>query len=530
MTARDVAEQELKLRLPPSAIAAVLRHPAVLAAKRGRMHTAAMHATYYDTADLRLARARIGLRVRREGPRWRQTIKGPPDARSGGGLVARPEYEWPLAAGATRASPPPIDRARFADTPWRRKLDKAARDGLAPMFSTVFDRSSVPLVFADSTMATLAVDAGEIRGTGPRPRREALCEIEIELESGHAHHLFDLAHALAADVPLAIETRSKAARGYALVAPVAPAPVPARAVDAPLERDDAAGVALAAILRSCSRQIEANADGLLADDDPEWIHQMRIATRRLRACLSLLRDLAPAAALDPVVDDTRWLARALATARDLDVMAVATLPAIRRAVGPAAPEADALVALRRRIARQRGRARGDARAAVASTRFTKLLLAAGALAARSHFGVDATAPAAAILASPARAFAAPVLSRRQRKLLQRGANLASAAPAARHAARLAAKRLRYAAEFFAPLFPQRKAQRYLAALEALQDLLGELNDASVAATLASDHAGPDGTATATLRGWAAAQVSLRAGALDEAWHHFAHARPFWAGD
>jgi len=530
VTARDDAEQELKLRLPPSAIAAVLRHPAVLAAKRGRMRTAAMHATYYDTADLRLARARIGLRVRREGRRWRQTIKGAPDARSGGGLAARPEYEWPLANGATRVSPPPIDRDRFADTPWRRKLDKAAREGLAPVFATVFERRSVSLVFADGTMATLAVDAGEIRSAGPRRRREALCEIEIELESGRAHHLFDLAHALAADLPLAIETRSKAARGYALVAPIAPAPVPARAVDTPLHRDDAAGDALAAILRSCARQIEANADGLLADDDPEWIHQMRIGTRRLRACLSLLRDLAPAAALDSVADEARWLARALATARDLDVMADATLSAILRAVGPAATEAGALVALRRRVARQRRRARDAAREAVASARFTRLLLATGALAARARFGVDATAPAAAILASPARAFAAPVLSHRQRKLMQRGAILASADAAARHAARLAAKRLRYAAEFFAPLFPQRKARRYVGALEALQDVLGELNDASVAATLAADHAGPDATATATLRGWSAAQAALRAGALDEAWHHFAHARPFWAGD
>ena len=303
-----------------------------------------------------------------------------------------------------------------------------------------------------------------------------------------------------------------------------------RADDADLPGKCSAGIAFASIMRSCLAQIEGNAQGLLASDDPEWIHQMRIGTRRLRACLSLLRDLAPAAALAPVADDARWLARALATARDLDVMADVTLPAILRAVGRAAPGADALVALRRRVARQRRRARGDAREAVASTRFTRLLLATGALAARPRFGVDATAPAAAILASPARAFAAPVLSHRQRKLVQRGANLASADPAARHAARLAAKRLRYAAEFFAPLFPQRKARRYLAALEALQDVLGELNDASVAATLAADHAGPDATATATLRGWSAAQAALRAGALDEAWHHFAHARPFWADD
>ena len=120
--------------------------------------------------------------------------------------------------------------------------------------------------------------------------------------------------------------------------------------------------------------------------------------------------------MDPLVDDLRWLARTLATARDLDVLAGDTLPAILRAVDPAAPGADALVALRRRVLRQRRRARADARAAVASPRFTRLLLAAGALAARPQFGADATSPAAATLAAPAREFAGPVLTRRQRKL------------------------------------------------------------------------------------------------------------------
>src|ERR1044071_7737226 len=126
-------EQELKLRLPRSAVAAVLRHPAIAAVKRGRTRVAKLRSTYFDTDAARLAKAGIGLRIRREGRRWLQTIKGPLDARSGAGLAARPEYEWPLRG---RHAMPPIDVLRFALTPWRRKLDKAHREGLRPRFAT----------------------------------------------------------------------------------------------------------------------------------------------------------------------------------------------------------------------------------------------------------------------------------------------------------------------------------------------------------------------------------------------------------
>jgi len=523
------AELELKLRLPRTAVAAVLRHPAVAAVKRGRVRASTLRSTYFDTDDGRLAKAGIGLRLRREGRRWLQTVKGPLDPRSGAGLAARPEYEWPLRAGETM---PPLDATRFALTPWRRKLDKAMREGLRARFVTTFERTTVPLAFPDSTMAMLSLDVGEIRAAAGGGRVQ-VCELEVELESGHSHNLFELAHALAADVPLAIETRSKAARGYALLAPATR--VPARAEDAALEGKTSTADALAAMLRSCARQIEANADGLTTEADPEWIHQMRIGTRRLRACLALMRDVAPAAALDPIAAEAQWLARVLGRARDLDVLAGETLPAIAAALrdntGQAAPGGGAVLrALRSRVLARRKRARDDARAAVASVRFTRLLLAVGAFAARPRFCVGDGTPAAATLAGRARQMARPVLERRQHKLLRRGDGLPRAAPSARHAARLAAKRLRYAAEFFAVLFPRRKARAYLAALEALQDILGALNDASVAADLASDLAGPDATATATLRGWAAAQSAARADTLRAAWHHFTRARPFWSTD
>jgi len=86
-------EIELKLALDPTAAAALVRHPAVQASRRGRTRTERVASSYYDTADSLLARAGVALRVRRIGRRWVQTIKGPPEPDAGAGLHARAEFE-----------------------------------------------------------------------------------------------------------------------------------------------------------------------------------------------------------------------------------------------------------------------------------------------------------------------------------------------------------------------------------------------------------------------------------------------------
>ena len=520
------AEIELKLRLPHAAIASLLRHPALVACIRGRPRRRRLASTYFDTADLRLAAAGIGLRLRRDGRKWIQTVKGPPDARSGAALAARPEYEWPL--GGARAMPA-IDTTRLATTPWRRKLLKAARHHLAPMFATDVRRTELTLALADDTTAILAIDVGEIRATGAS-RRIGVCEIEIELVSGRIDPLFTLARDLTADLPLALEPASKAARGVELVA--ATKPRPQRAENPDFADDATAGDALASILRGCVRQIEQNAAGLVVDDDPEWVHQMRIGTRRLRACLGLMRDIAPSDACAELTDDTRWLAHVLGRTRDLDVLAKETLPAViagARGSGDAAITA-ALRRLAVSVGRRRNLARAEARSAVSSPRFVRLVLAAGALAATPRFGAVPDSTAATAFDLSARKFARPVLARRQRKLLQEGSHLPQAPPEQCHAARIAAKKLRYASEFFAAPFPRKRARTYRAVLTRLQDTLGAQNDAFVALRLAREIAGADSVAAATLLGFAAAQAMRASGELATAWSEFAHCKTFWERD
>ena len=520
MTGDD--EVELKLRVPRDAVSSLLRHPALKPARRGRTRTRRLVSTYFDTADLRLAQAGLGLRLRRDGRRWIQTLKGPAGTATGGALAARPEYEWTLAGGR---SMPPVDPVRLATTPWRGKLLKAIRKGISPVFTTDFKRTTVPLALAGDTRALLAVDIGEIRV--PKRAQEHISEVEIELQSGDVTHLFALARMLADDLPLALEPRSKAARGVQLRSAEQPHPV--RAEDVDLSARPTAATALAAFVRAAVRQIEGNADGVLDDDDPEWVHQMRIGTRRLRACLALLRGLTPPAMLAPIADDTKWLAHALGEARDLDVLATQTLPAVIAAMraGADPQAAKAMRALSARVGKRRAAARAGARAAVASSRFVRLMLATAELAAMPQFGAPSQSGAARTLAQGARKFALPLLTRRHRKLLRLGDVLPHASAEERHACRLAAKKLRYATEFFSTLFPKKRARAYRQALTRLQDMLGALNDTAVAVRRTAAIAGADSIAAATMRGYDAAHYDNRAGDLAASWKRFAKARTFW---
>jgi inorganic triphosphatase YgiF len=520
-------EIELKLALDPTAASALVRHPAVQALRRGRTRTERVASSYYDTADSLLAHAGVALRVRRIGKRWVQTIKGPPESDAGAGLHARAEFEWPLSRSA-------LDLTPLSATPWRKLIDKAARRGrLVRCFTTDVERRTIPLRFADGTLAELCLDQGRITALRDgRTRRVPIAEIEIELESGAAANLFGLALQLAADLPVRVLTASKAERGHALLRgerDIVGAPVKARSVA--LTGDATTSGALSTLVRECLQQIAANAPGLLEDNDPEWVHQMRIGTRRLRSCLSLVRPYASSAALDDVLAETKWLADVLGSARDWDVFVRETLPPLAAGVAQDAATSAGLKRLCARAEARRRVARAAAKSAAGSARFQRLLLSGGLLCATPRFGTDSPAAGsehADVLGGRADTFAAALLARRQRKLDQHAATLAHASPEERHAARIAAKRLRYVAEFFAPVFPKKRGKAYLKTLAALQDVLGRMNDAATALRLATESGGAkDGSAAGAVRGWVAAHAAALEPDLASVSRRFAGAKPFW---
>jgi inorganic triphosphatase YgiF len=519
-------EVELKLVVAPEDLARVDRHPALKGMRRWAARREHLATTYYDTPDFALAREGVALRVRRNGERSVQTVKA--EGVAAAGLHAREELEWPLPSGAGP------DLAVLAETPYARLFArKRVRERLQPVFTTEFDRAARMVAFADGTAAELAIDRGEIRAG---ERAAPISEAEIELKTGDAHRLFALAREIARDVPVRLGHASKAERGYALASGTPAAPRKARSV--PLDGPLSAGAALRRIAYGCIAQMQANEDGLLAGDDPEYLHQFRVGLRRLRSCLGLAGLAVGKPAIAGMAAELRWLQNALGPARDWDVLETETLATLARGVGASAE----LRAFRARCARIR-RAHGEAaRAAVRSPRYTALVLALGEQFAHDDLaGFVRHAPAAEGattahhgpgLAVPVAEFAAHALDRLHKRVRKRGVEVPKAPPEVRHRVRIAAKKLRYAAEFFGVLHPKKRVAPYLAALEELQDILGALNDAVVTDRLLAEAVAAAGQPVpervdGLVRGWMAAVAANELAGFRHAWREFEEAKTFW---
>lgn len=506
-------ETELKLLIEPRHVARLRQHPLFKHAAHNTLRK--LYGVYYDTPELDLWRAGITLRLRREGSRWVQTVK------SGGsvtaGLHQRNEEETGVAApfpdftaitGAGLA-------ARFAPPRLRTQLK--------PAIVTEFSRASCMLRPAHGIAIEASIDQGIIKGGDAT---ETVCELELEIKAGPPWRAYQTALQLLAAVPLQVEDRSKAGRGFALDGSVPR--TPCRAELSPLTARTSSNEAFKLLVQSCLAQFIANQRGMLDTDDPEYLHQVRVALRRLRSVLTTFLPLFPECALAEPMAETRWLAATLGPARDWDVFTVETLPPITARY----TKHPGMAVLSGSASRLRRAADRAARRAVASARGQGLLLAFGGwLSAETWLTVMDDAQRAE-LARPVAGFARVVLAAAHARVLKRGKRFSRLAPPELHRLRIAAKKLRYVAEFFAPLFDERHARDYRAALARLQDGLGAYNDAATVTRLAA-HAG-DGTrrsavneARGIILGWSAGKQHAGTRHLNRSWKEFRASRLFW---
>jgi CHAD domain-containing protein len=238
------------------------------------------------------------------------------------------------------------------------------------------------------------------------------------------------------------------------------------------------------VVGNCLAHVQANEAGVVGSDEVESVHQMRVGVRRLRSALRLFEDVHPCpAALDAEI---KWLADALGTARDWEVLATATLARLGDAPG--------LPKLEEAVKRSAAAQRGTAAEAVQSRRYARLLLALGqwmqgAREASSSTpeaagtGATTASPAADATDTPLRDFAAATLKRLHRRLLRRATALDRKSAESSHALRKFARRVRYATEFFASYQRHDETRGYVKLLTGLQDELGRRNDAAVAGRL-----------------------------------------------
>lgn len=450
----------LKLAVAEDRHPALQRHP--LLANATTRDQQNLVSVYYDTGRLALRRAGILLRLRRNGASWIQTVKRQDN--SDGGLTVRPEWQAPYLNHFDFAH---VDDASLRD--WLQQEKISSR--IASVFETSFRRRTWLVEPGLGVRILAKLDRGWIASDG---RREIISELELQLLSGSIEDIYATALELGRTQSLPPLLQSKAERGYRLYRNSTPRPVRAHEVD--LIDLDTPLAAFRRIALDCLAHLQSNHPGALASDDPEYVHQMRVATRRLRAALRLFRPALPPGVEEALVGPLRALMTSLGQARDLDVLVTEIVAPVLRAI----PDDPRLADLAGAITNRQYAARDAIRHLLRQPAYGTLLLTAGQLLHRAPF-IDV--PQGEDQADTLIPFA----DRRLRRQLRSIHELAEIArvdhPPSLHELRIAIKRLRYAIEFFGAIIPGKAGVTVVKRLAALQEELGQLNDLASAGNL-----------------------------------------------
>ncbi len=255
---------------------------------------------------------------------------------------------------------------------------------------------------------------------------------------------------------------------------------------------------------------------------PLPVHQMRVATRRLRSALAVLKHVAAFPDLVPLSTALRDTAARLGAARDWDVFLDGTAERIAGAF-PGDRRVRALLSAARR---RRHSAYTDLRAHLASPAFRELEVALACAAVLRPWDRE-SAPDPRLQQDTA-LFAGMALDHQTKRVRRAGRGLSDLPVEALHELRKDCKRLRYTAEFFLPLFPDKPARRFIKRLAALQEELGMLNDGAAAAGLMA-HLGraERSYAAGLVEGFVAAGTVASRAQIGLAWKRFRSAAPFW---
>ncbi len=465
--ADPAATREVEWQLSATALDAVgrwlERHSRIDGLAIERRPAQVIHDAYLDTADWRIWRSGFALRIRRKNGEAEATLKGLRSARAD--LADRRELTEALpdaAIGALGKSAGPVAS---------RVRDVAGEQDLRTLFElrTSRRRFGIRRLDTPKDLAEIALDETVFPTAGARLERPLL---RVEIEASGVESIETLApfvERLRADCALGHGGSSKFAAGLHAAA-LAPPPLerqrPHAAMDVWTPIDHAALQALGALLDDW----RAHEPGARLGEDPEELHALRVAGRRMDAILTVFAPYLPVA----VRRTRRRLTRLLGTlgeVRNLDIVSAEIdafadrLPQAQRA---------ALEPLTRYVAAERANARARMVRALSARATREWLERFSSLASgkRSTFpGREGSVRAASVF---------PELIRtRYRKLRKRVRRLRPGAPMSEyHALRARTKRLRYALETCASLYG-RPAQEMLEALRRLQSRLGEQQDACV---------------------------------------------------
>lgn len=503
-------EVELRFSADAATFKALASHD--LLGGPGKLRWSLQQTVYFDTDAADLRRSGMTLRMRRARGRNVMGLKLRDSAFDCGKVEVRTPGEE-------------LRIELFPPTP-RDLISHALNSGaLQPRFFSQIRRATRRISY-DGALIDVAFDEGEIvAGAVTTPVRE----IELELKSGSAASLYRLGLALIDAAPVRLGVLSKSDRGVSLASGrlAEPLRAPPPNFDASATLDSATG----ALLRQSLGHFLGNWAALDSANAAEAVHQVRVALRRLRSLLALLGRSFPSADIDNLRAEAKRIADAFGEARDWRVFSdlVEAGPARRL---PNLAGFSVLIEEANARAEAGHRRAIEALAAPATARFVFTLQSYVSMRGWRNSVPEGQVRA---LGEPAIFYAALALHRAYRRLKKRAQDFEALTPEGRHRMRIALKQMRYAVDFFGHLFKPASAVRdYVHKAAALQDMLGEANDAAVASELVAriDVAADRRLAfvTGAVVGWCE-----RGGLLDErklrrAWRSLRKAERFWLGD
>ncbi|MDT9600497.1 CYTH and CHAD domain-containing protein [Sphingosinicella rhizophila] len=448
--------REVELKLEVGDAGALKTHPLL---RDRTCKVQAQSTIYYDTGKGALGRAGFSLRVRSSEGKFIQTIKY--SRGNAAGIFDRPEWETKIAG-------PDVDFDAIAQTPLSGVLTKRIRGDLRPLVTCDVERT-IWILSVDGSEIEASLDEGKVRG-GDKEQR--LCELELELRTGEAGALMQIARQLGQDVPLKIGVMTKAERGFAL----ADGTIDSVRKGGTIRIAPAMDVAesFVVIAHACLKHFRMNESLVAERRDAAALHQARVAMRRLRSAFSLFGPVVQDDESVRIREELRWFTGQLGAARNLDVL-------LKRCEGGGKAE------LERRLRAAREDAYDSVLATLKSQRFRNLMLDLLGWLEFGRWRSDEDAGA------PIEEFARKRLDRRWRKIRKAGRDLAALGEERRHRTRINIKKLRYAVEFLDGLYEKRKRKvdAFLDALAQMQEELGFLNDIATARVLLADIAGTD---------------------------------------
>ena len=410
------------------------------------------HDTYFDGGAWQVFHAGYSLRVRDRGDARETTLKAlPPAEGDRSAPVSRAEHTEPGDLAAVVMSDGPVG-SRL-----RLMLGTATA---APLFEVHTRRHAWNVRAGSVVLAEIAIDDTTVRD--PAGASSTLRRVEVEeVAAGGLPALTAFLGAMQAECGLTPAAESKFASGLRVTDR---RPGPPDLGPTTIAEDDRAVDRAYAVLRRRTGDFLVRESGTALGEDIEQLHDMRVATRRLRAALRVFDQVVPSTLLD-TREELRWCAERLGAVRDLDVQ-LEHLASLR--AGVAWAEATAIAPLVAQFQRQHAEARTELIEALRSDRYARL---AGVMKTLLMAG---PAPDAPDIGS--REEARRVIRRRYRRFRDDAKRLRADSPHAEyHALRILGKRLRYSLELFVDLYG-RPGTRALTALRELQDLLGELQD------------------------------------------------------